>query len=78
MTKKDELDDQGSCLNKAALDEPLFVLLAQDRVAPSIIEVWADMVELLQGVVSPKTAAARAQASRMRAWQAVHQAKVPD
>lgn len=40
MIKKNELEDPGSCLNKARLDERVFVLLARDKAAPSTIRFW--------------------------------------
>lgn len=39
MKKKDELMQQG-CLNKAADDEMLFVLRAQDKSAPKVVLHW--------------------------------------
>ena len=39
MRKADELTKQG-CLNKAADDEMLFVLRAQDRTAPHVVLHW--------------------------------------
>jgi hypothetical protein len=41
MRKRDELSDPNSCLNKAADDEFLFVLLARDEDAPETIRFWA-------------------------------------
>lgn len=43
MRKELELTDPRSCLNKAADDEPLFVLRAQDATAPLSIEHWLAM-----------------------------------
>lgn len=40
MKKIDEINNPGSCLNKAADDEILFVLRAKDPVAPMIIRAW--------------------------------------
>ncbi len=40
MRKFDEITQQNSCLNRAAPDEPLFVLLGRDPAAPSIIRAW--------------------------------------
>lgn len=42
MRKRDELANPNSCLNRAADDEPVFVLRANDRVAPSTIRAWAN------------------------------------
>jgi hypothetical protein len=41
MIKSQELSGP-SCLTKAADDEPLFVLRANDELAPGIVEAWAD------------------------------------
>lgn len=40
MIKRKELSDPNSQLNKAAEDEPLFVLRAHDKVAPAMIRQW--------------------------------------
>lgn len=41
MIKCDELSNPQSCLNKAAPDEPVFVLRANDPSAPAIVREWA-------------------------------------
>ena len=40
MIRTSELGDPTSCLNRAADDEPLFVLRAKDRCAPGAIRAW--------------------------------------
>ena len=40
MTKSKELSDPNSCLNKAAEDEPLFVLRGKDRATAAVIRYW--------------------------------------
>jgi len=40
MIKSKELNDPTSCLNRAEKDEPMFVLLARDKVAPETIRSW--------------------------------------
>lgn len=40
MTKTDELRGP-SCLTNAADDEPLFVLRANDELAPGVVRTWA-------------------------------------
>jgi len=40
MLKQDELTNPNSCLQKARLDERLFVLLARDVTAPATIRFW--------------------------------------
>ena len=42
MIKRDEKNQMGSCFNKAAEDEPLFVLRAQDMTAPHVVQDWLD------------------------------------
>lgn len=78
------------CLGRAADDEPVFVLRAQDALAPEIVETWAFRLEHeTLGRDSPSTRkrslsqiskirGARALAREMRAWQASHDSKLPD
>lgn len=40
MRKRDELEIPTSCLNRAADDEMLFVLLGRDVAAPAAIRAW--------------------------------------
>lgn len=40
MKKADELSNPDSCLNRAADDEPLFVLKATDALAPTLVREW--------------------------------------
>lgn len=75
MTKTELLQDPDSCLNKAAPDEPLFVLRANDPIAPYIVEHWASMYitnKRLDGEVSraqlDKMANATVVAAGMRTW----------
>lgn len=55
------------CLGKAADDEPVFVLRAQDQHAAALVRAWADMAE---GTRCPahKVAEARQLAADMAAW----------
>lgn len=41
MVKAKELSHPFSCLNKAAMDEPVFVLRAHDPNAPATLRTWA-------------------------------------
>ena len=43
MIKHMELSTSHSCLNKARVDEPVFVLRAKDPFAPQAIRLWATM-----------------------------------
>lgn len=77
--KRDELANPDSCLNKAADDEPIFVLRANDPVAASIVRQWANEYisrkqELsTDGIVThaqlAKAQEARGLANMMDAWQ---------
>lgn len=40
MLKNDEMSDPTSCLNTAAPDELVFVLLGRDEAAPAAIRAW--------------------------------------
>ncbi len=41
MLRSQEIISQSSCLNKASDDEPIFVLRANDELAPDIVMKWA-------------------------------------
>ena len=56
------------CYAKAEADEPLFVLLARDPLAPILVELWASLREHAAGNPS-KVAEARACAGAMRRWR---------
>jgi len=56
-------------------DEPVFVLRAQDVIAPSVVRLWADMAELM-GVDVEKVAKAREIALHMDHWDG--EKKTPD
>jgi hypothetical protein len=65
--------------DKADPDEPIFVLRAQDVIAPVIVELYAlHLTTLREGVSKAKVTSARVVAAAMRAWQAKHETKVPD
>lgn len=90
-TKREEIN-VGGCLHAAAEDEPLFVLRAQDRMAPALVRLWAAMLDVMNShdneteatyksmvaVQLAKSEEARGLAERMEAWQMVHGSKVPD
>jgi hypothetical protein len=42
MIKRDEINDNTSCFNKAADSERLFVLIARDPAAPVAIRAWVN------------------------------------
>jgi hypothetical protein len=74
LIKSQEISDPRSCLNKAADDEPVFVLRAHDVIAPVIVDEWANMAESM-GTPREKVTEARVLASIMRSWR---DRKVPD
>lgn len=73
------------CLGKAADDEPVFILRANDKTAPEVIEHWARKVEAsycdkhrLKEMPVAKLKEAKALAHQMRAWQELNGSKLPD
>jgi hypothetical protein len=82
MTTKAEVIEQANqgqgCLGKAHPSEPVFILRAQDRFAPDLLEAWASKVEIAKGTQTEKARRARALAHEMRAWQVMNTSKVPD
>jgi hypothetical protein len=57
------------CYDAAGEDEPMFVLLARDPLAPILVEAWASLREHAAG--NPlKVAEARDCAKAMRTWKA--------
>lgn len=68
MEKFKELSNPQSCLNKAAYDEPVFVLRAKDPLAAQTVLLWAEMAA--GGLHEPeKIAEAVALANRMGEWR---------
>ena len=65
-----------TCYEKAGIDEPIFVLLAQDATAPETIEYWLDLNKQLW--YTAKGNEAIALVKRMRAWQDANLAKIAD
>lgn len=74
------------CLGKAADDEPVFILRAQDTFAPKVVEFWAERVAQAaannglpdEDATLSKVREARDLARDMRTWQAINFVKVPD
>jgi len=58
-------------------DEPVFLLRAQDKAAPAIVEEWANRAEY-EGASPEIVQAAREHANTMRAYQAMRGCKTPD
>lgn len=65
MTKREEL--ASGCIAKAADDEPVFVLRAQDRLSPILISLWAKLA-LELGCPGDKVKEALKVAEAMEAW----------
>lgn len=59
---------QFDCYGKADPDEPLFVLLARDPIAPLLVEFWA-MLNEAEFQNPAKTSEARRCAAAMRQWR---------
>lgn len=57
------------CYANAHPDEPMFILLGRDPLAPELVERWADLRAARRGP-SPKVEEARACARAMREWGA--------
>jgi len=55
------------CYTNADPDEPMFILLGRDPLAPLLVEIWADVRAALVGG-GPKIAEARNCARTMREW----------
>lgn len=62
---------------KIPIEEPVFLLRAQDSLAPAIVEEWAKRLKKLLGD-SKMTQLAEDQASKMRDWQSKYGSKFPD
>lgn len=62
---------------KIPADEPVFLLRAQDKVAPDIVEEWA-IAARKAGADNEIVNHAFEHASLMRKWQKKHGCKVPD
>lgn len=69
-----EMSSPDSCLNKAADAEPIFVLCAQDMLAPTVIRFWAELAEMT-GSSSDKVDEAISLAEEMTYWP---ERKFPD
>ena len=66
-----------TCLQNAAADEPIFVLRAQDKLAPDVVRYWARRA--VNNSVNPaKVTEAEDLAYKMEQWAAGHTSKIPD
>jgi len=67
--KRDEINDPTSCLNRAADDEPIFVLRAKDKLAAKLVRDWAAEAVLEGHHDDAKIKAAWRYADAMDAWR---------
>lgn len=67
------------CLGKAADDEPVFVLRAQDRFLPVILDLWINLA-MAANVNPKKIEEAQLLLDKVRRWQFdhFHNVKIPD
>lgn len=81
MIKSEELANPNSCLNQAADDEPIFVLRANDPLAPTKVVEWAQAYRQLKqrvnrGPLTPpqeeKYRESVESAEEMQAWNVDH------
>jgi len=56
------------CYAKAEPDEPMFVLLARDPLAPHLVRLWSDLTVARPGNGREKSAEAKACARAMEDW----------
>lgn len=70
MLKRDEVSNPSSCLNKAAEDEPVFVLRGKDPCAPDAIRFWADCASEREEHEDEKIEEALKMADQMDAYRA--------
>lgn len=68
------IEREKGCFAKAAEDEPLFVLRAQDFLAPTIVREWIKLARQ-GGCPADKLEEAERLAMRMEEW---HNRKMPD
>jgi hypothetical protein len=74
MTKAEELANPDSCLNKAADDEPIFVLRGRDALAAEVVRFWATIAQD-NNVPAGKVLDALTLADQMELWP---NRKLPD
>lgn len=75
--KANEMRNPNSCLNRAAGSEPIFVLRANDEIAPGVVRKWAERYRESKGVdITPMQAAKADEALRlaeqMEEWKHAH------
>lgn len=76
-TKRENLTNPKSCWNKAADDEPLFILRANDPVASKVVRIWASLSEGMKTQPRVKTGGAWQVAVAMENWREERLGPVP-
>jgi hypothetical protein len=69
MIKHEELADRNSALNKAAPDEPIFVIRAKDKLSASMVRQWAEAAAMTGAHEPEKIQEARQLAEIMETWR---------
>jgi hypothetical protein len=69
MRKRDELADPESTLNRAADEEPLFVIRAKDKLSASMVRQWAEAAAMTGAHEPEKIQEARQLAEIMETWR---------
>lgn len=73
-----EHDCRTACLPKIGSNEPIFILRAQDKIAPVAVRTWIDIARFA-GVPVSKLMGAELIARGMEDWQEYHDGgKLPD
>lgn len=67
-TKHTELNDEKSCLSRAEMDEPIFILRANDPIAPIVVRLWASISQSMEAHKKDKTTGAWLISHEMQAW----------
>lgn len=75
MIKIDE--EEFGTLSRCAPNEPIFVLRAQDKLAPALVKIWCQLAAT-HGVCLSKRTEAMELAVEMERWQQSNGSKVPD
>jgi hypothetical protein len=69
MIKRDEIADPESTWNRAAHDEPLFVIRAKDKLSASMVRQWAEAAAMTGAHEPEKIEEARDLAEIMETWR---------
>jgi hypothetical protein len=80
LAKQERIDAANGkgCLGKAADDEPVFILRAQDKIMAAALHVWIDEMVSYRGNAHPKVVEAKELLDKVRKWQAENPTKYPD